>query len=298
MDEKTETETPKTQTMIVFDGDFHEKQIPWKPLDESMSYADYLEANGFSRYEQWSTEDESDRSARRIIVWNNDGGPANRWLVEVVSADEGIEFLIEGNVNYLRFMASPLCVDVQIYHHIQAIQATIARAFQVYHGHDAPDHAFDHLLDHSCRECDPHGEWARKGELKEHHEFQERRRELREWARTTSSSLTADDWKVVDRRQSPKGKEWDPEHCVALFRYSRFIEEDAPGRLLDALCGTAEPDIAGLSEDDQIVAKGWSLLHNESISGLATFIRERRQRKAEESGRKPEETQGATDATP
>lgn len=142
---------------IVFDGDFHEVEVDWlkEDSDDNDSEADYFASQGFRPHPTRIATVEA--SHRSMEIYGHTNLSKRAWMVSVESAYDCFSFLIEGDVNYLKFLASPLCSNVDTVEAILNIQLVLRRLFRVLHEHDAPDKDYPSFPETSCSECDPDG---------------------------------------------------------------------------------------------------------------------------------------------
>lgn len=183
---------------IIFDGDFHEVEVLWlKEWKEDEDWDQWLPRNGFRAQDLWGVYEEGiDTLPRAISVYRHEKEP--RWLVSVTSGGDIFDFVIEGRVNYLKFLSSPLCTTIDLQEDFRVFRATTERAFAAWHGHRAPEGLEDHGLGTSCSTCDPG--------------FEENRREDREQLRR----------RTADRRERgakrERGRQWVAEQRAELER--------------------------------------------------------------------------------
>ena len=165
---------------IVFDGDFHEIEMAWlKEWEDGENWEDWLPRNGFGRLDLFGVYDEwDDMAPRRISVHAHE--KKEMWIVVVSSGSHIFDFIIEGRVNYLRFLSSPLCVTIDLQDDLRAFRATMEKAFTAWHGHPAPDRRDDHSLETSCSSCDPGFDETRQKERERRRKWREERREREE----------------------------------------------------------------------------------------------------------------------
>lgn len=165
---------------IVFDGDFHEEELDWLEEPAEKEEWETWEARmGFHKYSKWSSGDPM--MLRDVVVIRHEERQV--WHVTITVNDCWHSFLVIGEVNYLKFLASPLFAAVDLYDQLVAIQATVQAAFRAWHGHNAPSELHTHSFWTSCDGCDPDG----KSEREEHRmEIEKRRQEMekRKAART------------------------------------------------------------------------------------------------------------------
>ncbi len=212
-DEEKKSEAVE-RTMVFFNGDFYEKKIVWKELSSSETFEDNLVANGFERHDVWNVGSR-DYPVQEIIVHYSMRAPY-WWHVHLGHGDHCHEFLIEGEINYLRFLASPMCSTIQIADDISALRAVTDRLFTVYHRHSPPASTDDHSFLSSCAECDPSGEYEREVERKRSVEYEGRLRLGKVWASKMAPTLTADAWDRILYHDTPS--EWTLEQSIAIKR--------------------------------------------------------------------------------
>jgi hypothetical protein len=140
---------------IVFDGDFREAEVPWlEQMRSEEDWKEWLRRNKLRDFEDWSSHDEwDDMGPRQLSVYAHVEG--RKWLVLCSSGGSGIDFVIEGDVNYLKFLASPMCCTISLHENMASLRATVQAAFTVWHGHRPPDSMSDHDVTTTCSDCDP-----------------------------------------------------------------------------------------------------------------------------------------------
>lgn len=142
-------------TFIEFDGDFRQVARSWfKDLEPDEDWKHWLVRNGFNDYPLCGTFNEDhDTVIRSLQIYENP--KEAKWYVVCCSGGRPFQFVIEGQVNYLKFMASPMCAMIDLHEDLRALRATVQAAFTAWHGHAAPNEINDHDLATSCSKCDP-----------------------------------------------------------------------------------------------------------------------------------------------
>lgn len=140
--------------MIVFDnGEFTERDIDWIAEEYEQFDGEYACRSIGGEYE-----------ARDIRITAHRKREST-YLAEISDPHENvIGILIEGRLNYVKFLASPLCSASDTANRIGELLAIAKAAFVAWHDHDAPDELYDHGIGRSCDQCDPHGISARAEE--------------------------------------------------------------------------------------------------------------------------------------
>lgn len=176
---------------IIFDGDFSEVEVSWLQAEEEGEEWDvWLSRNGFSKQELWGIRPEwNDMFPRGIEVFAHKEEP--RWVVTVSSGGQPFDFVIEGRVNYLKFLSSSLCSSVDLQDHLRACRVILERSFRAWHGHDAPENEEDQSLETGCALCDPHGEPRRQQE-REARTFRQAARRAQKWKRERGRQWVAE----------------------------------------------------------------------------------------------------------
>lgn len=172
----------REKTMIVFDGDFQEAHVEWlTPWSGDDNWDDWLHKEGFDVNPVWQLGNE-DQTPTDVRVWEHCSRDA--WLVDFShyrGRSRFFLFLIEGEVNYLRFVNSPLAHDLFAYDHREALVQVSQAAFQAWHGHAAPSTVEDRSEPRSsCNECSPEFGYQRRRKAAAYQKAREERRRAAE----------------------------------------------------------------------------------------------------------------------
>jgi hypothetical protein len=146
---------------IIFNGEFEDGEV-------DLPYEDAWEATRGDEFEKFWTRgppDEADGFEPGLTIFASTERPI--WIASVSAGTEySMPVVIEGEVNYLRFLASPLCSTLRIDEEVRAIRVSVERLFTAQHGHPPPgpyvaDRHDLHGERIACAACDPDTQWYR-----------------------------------------------------------------------------------------------------------------------------------------